>query len=446
MRWAPFAVTWSELWSCLANPALVRHSLTDVPAASTLPPDIAPCDANFRVRYDHAVRYIVPFLRKAGRLGKQTVLEVGCGRGPKSLALAPHVERYVGFDIDPESIEHARRYAELLGVSNVEFVHLEAAEIENLFGSEPFDLILLYAVLEHLTVSERLSTLTAIWQALKEGGALYVAEAPNRIAPVDYHSSRLPYFHNLPLSLAERRLAKSSNVSWISRVRSEESLELGFFRNGQHIGYEEFEETIAPLGDMSTLIAADGFSQSLLNLNPLRWFEPRLLEDFAGHPADPRVGIDSLIPPAFARYWIDMLLIKGGVAENERQGTPVFYEPERDPARSRPRDILRVPVTPLWSGRPEVAFHPSDVTAPLNAGSTVTVGLSKRDSRGNFRILDNGEREIASLCAEDVKMANADDWQPQSFITVPAIGHDLSRLVIQCDGDTQLSVAALFRC
>lgn len=54
-------------------------------------------------------------------LDRSRVLDVGCGAGRLSLALAPAASWVIGLDRDPASIEEAGRRAAQLGLSNVEF-------------------------------------------------------------------------------------------------------------------------------------------------------------------------------------------------------------------------------------------------------------------------------------------------------------------------------------
>ena len=54
-------------------------------------------------------------------LPESRVLDVGCGSGRLSLALAPVARSVVGLDRDPLSIDEARRRAAAAGLANVEF-------------------------------------------------------------------------------------------------------------------------------------------------------------------------------------------------------------------------------------------------------------------------------------------------------------------------------------
>lgn len=64
------------------------------------------------------------------------------------------------------------------------------------------DVFLLYAVLEHLTVSERLAVMRLARELVKPGGAIVVCETPNRLIYFDHHTAQMPFFHLLPDELA----------------------------------------------------------------------------------------------------------------------------------------------------------------------------------------------------------------------------------------------------
>ena len=63
------------------------------------------------------------------------------------------------------------------------------------------DLVLLYALLEHQTLDERIETLRLAERIVRPGGAIVVTETPNRLTYVDRHTSQLPFFHLLPIEL-----------------------------------------------------------------------------------------------------------------------------------------------------------------------------------------------------------------------------------------------------
>jgi len=83
-------------------------------------------------------------------LAGRTVLDVGTGRGRLALALAPRSGRVVGIDRDEVALTDARRAAAAAGLTNVEFVGLDA-EAGEYGGLEPD------AVVAHLCMSSAIA-------------------------------------------------------------------------------------------------------------------------------------------------------------------------------------------------------------------------------------------------------------------------------------------------
>src|SRR3989440_4171909 len=80
----------------------------------------------------------------------RTVLDVGTGRGRLALALAPRSGRVVGIDRDEVALTDARRAAAAAGLTNVEFIGLDA-EAGEYGGLEPD------AVVAHLCMSSAIA-------------------------------------------------------------------------------------------------------------------------------------------------------------------------------------------------------------------------------------------------------------------------------------------------
>ena len=83
-------------------------------------------------------------------LAGRTVLDVGTGRGRLALALAPRSGRVVGIDRDEVALTDARRAAVAAGLTNVEFIGLDA-EAGEYGGLEPD------AVVAHLCMSSAIA-------------------------------------------------------------------------------------------------------------------------------------------------------------------------------------------------------------------------------------------------------------------------------------------------
>lgn len=92
----------------------------------------------------------------------RTALDIGCGRGDLVAALAPHVDRVIGNDIDAEMRKEATRRC--AGLPNVSVIGGPWAE-----AGGPFDVVTMIAVLHHLDAE---AALGAVKRLLAPGGRL----------------------------------------------------------------------------------------------------------------------------------------------------------------------------------------------------------------------------------------------------------------------------------
>jgi len=67
-------------------------------------------------------------LQKLGLRSTDTVLEIGCGTGKVSVAIANSVKKVVSIDIRPEAVTLATKTAKEVGRKNIEFSCTEATE------------------------------------------------------------------------------------------------------------------------------------------------------------------------------------------------------------------------------------------------------------------------------------------------------------------------------
>ena len=151
--------------------------------------------------YRKRMRFIERVLAEAfpGRAaGSLRVLDVGCGNGSElALPLARRGLRVTGVDVDAASVEHANRLAEDL--PNARFLRLDVAELK----TEPFDVVILSEVLEHVT--EPRALLNASVRHLAADGVVVVT-VPNGYGEFEM-DSRL--FRLLRLQRVVDRLARS---------------------------------------------------------------------------------------------------------------------------------------------------------------------------------------------------------------------------------------------
>jgi len=178
------------------------------------------------------------------------VLEIGCGTGSSSVALAEQGAHVTAIDIDAAAMEVARDRCRIHGVS----VDIRESSAKHLLEFGPMDAVIYFAALEHMNNEERLQSLAEAWSLLAAGGLLAIIETPNRLWFLDQHTSRLPFYNWLPhdLAFAYSRFSPRENFNDTYRELNPESLN-HFLRRGRGASYHEIDVAIAPTQSLDTV-------------------------------------------------------------------------------------------------------------------------------------------------------------------------------------------------
>ena len=237
-------------------------------------------------RYERTYKHYIPWIEKVVNLRDRELIEIGCGTGSSTAAFASSVKQIYAYEISELSVAAARARMEILGISNASIVRaspthlLETLQQNHRAGVAA---ILLFAVLEHMTISERIETLKTAWDLLLPGGILIVAETPNRLTYRDFHTSWLPFFHMLPLELAVQYGDRSPRYNFKSAMTKCASHQMpdrieALTRWGNGVSFHEFE--IAFEINLADLIVADGDAEEMRNLYPITREEELLQQYF----------------------------------------------------------------------------------------------------------------------------------------------------------------------
>ena len=241
---------------------------------------------------------------REGRTGGVCV-EIGSGTGNKSFTICDLFDTYVGIEIDGEQHALCVARAKSLGVENCAFVRGNAMDVvpdpAGPLAGSPIDVLMLYAVLEHLTPQERVSMLALASTVLDGGGMVCVFEAPNRIIPSDAHTSESFFYNQIPEHIARewgRRHVKHESIKSLLASANHDD----YFRAGTGLSHHEFQ--LAFGGDLGACdFVVDGFDVALLNLFDFSFQEFIALGTLEHHVPD--------VPPtAFCRSWIDFIAKK----------------------------------------------------------------------------------------------------------------------------------------
>jgi SAM-dependent methyltransferase len=245
----------------------------------------------------------IPWLASSVSLAEATVLEFGSGQGAVSSAFAETVGRHIGYDIDADAVAYARKKVASRGLK----AEFHAAPPDRILDAiavhrGELDLLLLYAVLEHMTVAERLALLELAPSLLRPGGRIAVIELPNRLVIPDYHSSQLPFFSQLPDELALRYWERSPRQDFLERMTAATALGPAdaadaLTRWGRGASFHEFEVVF---GDLAPHVIASSFDYQLLHERHVHREELALSREME------RVRPD--LAPCFSRYWLDFVL------------------------------------------------------------------------------------------------------------------------------------------
>lgn len=118
-------------------------------------------------------RYRIEKVLEIYRPGKEArILDLGCGCGTVSFALAPMVRSVVGVESSARSIEVCREGARKLGLDNVEFVQADATDTG--LPAESFDLVYAVDFLHYLDADRTRKALDGCARVLKRGGRIVV--------------------------------------------------------------------------------------------------------------------------------------------------------------------------------------------------------------------------------------------------------------------------------
>lgn len=193
---------------------------------------------------------VIPWLDDIHKLNGASVLEIGSGTGASTVALCEQGAIVTAIDADLNSLEVSKIRLDAYGL-NADVMHINAADILDIFADKRFDLIIYFASLEHMTFHERIKSLQAAFEMLTVDGHVVLVEIPNRLWFLDLHTSHEPFYNWLPDDLAMEysrfTLREGYNLGF---DLSDEQDMIRFARWGRGVSYHELE---IALGDRNRI-------------------------------------------------------------------------------------------------------------------------------------------------------------------------------------------------
>lgn len=251
--------------------------------------------AHLTRRLESDRRLVIPWLASMLPLDGARVLEVGCGTGSSTVALAEQGAAVTGIDPDGTALVSAGQRLSAYGLEAV-LLETGADSLQGLRESARFDLVIFWACLEHMTLEARLSSMRLTWGMLPPGGLWCAIETPNRLWHTDPHTSLLPFFHWLPDDLAVLYACRSPRKDFrerfsVSLGTEEDRADLAMW--GRGVSFHEFELAIGPLAELDIAGCLDdwrtpagGLLDRFRTVSPDRAYEDLLTRACPGLPRE----------------------------------------------------------------------------------------------------------------------------------------------------------------
>lgn len=248
---------------------------------------------------------VIPWLNSVKPLANARILEIGCGTGVSTVALAEQGATVTAVDIIEESLKVAQERCKLYDLK-VKFFCANATELHTLLAGQQFDFIIFFACLEHLTNSERIIAMKTTWEMLSPGSLWCVIETPNRLWYFDHHTSQLPFYSWLPDDIAFLYSKSSPRKPFCNLYRdiNEHSM-IDFLRRGRGVSFHEFELTMKSIEELNVVSSFAGFVRGRNLLTKFLWW----LKDKSSFEAA-LVKVGPRIHKGFYQQSLDLILKK----------------------------------------------------------------------------------------------------------------------------------------
>lgn len=262
---------------------------------------------------------IVPWIESVRRIDNAVVAEFGPGTGSTTVPLALKCGTVHAFDVSPKSTRVLQTRASFFPEIDIQLhVRSHKENLDQLKDIGPVDIVMMFAVLEHMKLEERLEALATAWSVLADGGVIVIADTPNRLSYQHQHTSWLPFFDMLPTRLVREYAGQFPNPafsdamsSWIADGLSERHIDEQIDRWGRGVSYHEVEVAI---GSLSDTVASDGLTYNLVRAMPIQPVERLLMSFLAKELPD--------VPLGFCRSSLYLILQKGRSCSGNR----VYHE------------------------------------------------------------------------------------------------------------------------
>lgn len=168
------------------------------------------------------MRYYFYFFKTIGVGSNLKILDIGCGDGLLSIALARKKNSVIGIDVSDVSIELANKNKRIFNCQNVKFRQMDCRRL--LFPNNYFDLAVSFDLIEHLHPDDLSLHLDEVYRILKKD-SFYLISTPNKIFYLSGGLHLKTYTHSsIEKILSQKFLVKSPVFNWNPFFMNNQSL------------------------------------------------------------------------------------------------------------------------------------------------------------------------------------------------------------------------------
>ena len=154
-----------------------------------------------------AKKFLDPLFKRLNKKNNSLkVLEVGCSSGHISeyIHKQSSVKEIYSFDVDLLMTQILREKKKFLGLDKIKSIdNFNSQECQKLpYENESFDLVLVFAVVEHLPYENRHLYVDEYYRVLKKNGLIGFFDTPNKHFPIERHSIGLPFVSKMSPEIA----------------------------------------------------------------------------------------------------------------------------------------------------------------------------------------------------------------------------------------------------